>query len=423
MKFKVIFASVNRFIDICKIYDMSQRQSIVSFLVFVYCLIIGQFAFSQKTDAALADRYNVISHAVPFLVISPDSRAGAMGDIGAATEPDVWSMHWNPSKYSFAKKDFGGGISYIPWLRNLQIKDVSETYLTGYKRIDKRQTVAMSVQYFNLGNIDFTNSDGLATGQSFSPREFAIDAAFSRLLSKDFAFSIALRYINSNLTGGVSSTPGELTHAAQTVASDVSGYYQKQTNFGGIPTEMRFGFNISNLGGKISYNNSGSRDYLPATLRLGAGTTLKLDEFNDLGINFEASKLLVPTRSYTDSAGVLYGIAENEKTSSTSAAIQSFYDAPGGIKEEWHEIMWGVGLEYWYVKQFALRGGYFYEDKSKGNRKIFTVGVGLRMSVMGFDAAYIIPVAGSNSPLANTWRISITFDIDKPKVQTQPQKI
>ena len=384
--------------------------------------MVGQTAFCQKYDPSLANsRINIIQHAVPFLIISPDSRAGAMGDIGAATEPDVWSMHWNPAKYSFAKKDFGCGISYIPWLRNLQIKDVSETYLSGYKRIDKHQTIAASVQYFNLGNIDFTNESGLSTGQSFSPREFAIDAAYSRLLSKDFSFSIALRYINSNLTGGISSTPGELTHAAQAVASDVSGYYQKQKDFGGIPTEIRFGFNISNLGSKISYNNSGNRDFLPATLRLAGGTTLKLDEFNDLGINVEASKLLVPTRPYTDSAGVLYGISTNDKTSLMTAAIHSFYDAPGGMKEEWHEVMWGVGLEYWYVKQFALRGGYFYEDKTKGNRKLFTVGLGLRMSVMGFDAAYIIPVAGSNSPLANTWRISLTFDFDKAKPQPQQQ--
>jgi hypothetical protein len=346
-----------------------------------------------------------------------------MGDIGAGTEPDVWSMHWNPSKYQFAKKDFGGGISYIPWLRNLQIKDVSETYLAGYKKINKQQTVAGSVQYFNLGNIEFTNSDGLATGQSFSPREFAIDLAYSRLLSKDFAFSIALRYINSNLTGGVSSTPGELTHAAQAVAADLSGYYQKQKNFGGIPTELRFGFNISNVGNKISYNDAGSRDYLPATLRLGSGATMKLDEFNDLGINIEASKLLVPTPryKYTDSAGVQYQGGSDPNASTAVSIINSFSDAPGGIKEEWHEIMWGVGLEYWYVKQFALRGGYFYEDKSKGNRKLFTVGLGLRMSVMGFDAAYIIPVAGSNSPLANTWRISLTFDFDKAKPQAQPQ--
>ena len=402
---------------------MKHRSRILSLLVLTSIILVSQSAFSQKTKAELASDYRVISHAVPFLVISPDSRAGAMGDLGAATEPDVWSMHWNPSKYQFAKKDFGGGISYIPWLRNLQIKDVSETYLAGYKKIDKQQTVAGSVQYFNLGNIEFTNSDGLATGQSLSPREFAIDLAYSRLLSKDFAFSIALRYINSNLTGGVSSTPGELTHAAQAVAADLSGYYQKQKNFGGIPTELRFGFNISNVGNKISYNDAGSRDYLPATLRLGSGATMKLDEFNDLGVNIEASKLLVPTPryKYTDSAGVQYQGGSDPNASVPLSIINSFSDAPGGIKEEWHEIMWGVGLEYWYVKQFALRGGYFYEDKSKGNRKLFTVGLGLRMSVMGFDAAYIIPVAGSNSPLANTWRISLTFDFDKAKPQAQPQ--
>jgi len=406
-------------------------SKIVSFSVLTYVVLFSQSGYSQvgpkMTKADLAGLYNVISTAVPFLVISPDSRAGAMGDIGSATEPDVWSMHWNPSKYSFAKKDFGVGISYIPWLRNLQIKDVSETYLSGYKRIDKQQTVAASVQYFNLGNIDVTNQDGLQTGQTISPREFAIDVAYSRLLSKDFAFSVALRYINSNLTGGVSTTPGELVHAAQAVASDISGYYQKQKNFGGIPAEIRFGFDISNVGSQISYNDAGAKDYLPATLRIGGGTTMKLDEFNDLGINIEASKLLVPTprKSYTDTSGVIHYYGSADPNASVPVSIiNSFTDAPGGIREELHEIMWGVGLEYWYVKQFALRGGYFYEDKTKGNRKLFTAGVGLRLSVIGFDAAYIIPVAGSNSPLANTWRISLTFAFDKakPQPQAQPQQ-
>ena len=356
-------------------------------------IIISTTVFSQsiKTQKELAELPNVVMHGVPFIVIAPDSRSGGMGELGAASEPDVWSMHWNPAKYSFAKKDFGAGLSYTPWLRNLQIKDVNQAYLAGYKRIDKFQTIGASFEYFNLGNIYFTNNEGIETGQYFAPREFALDAAYSRLLSKDFAFSIALRYIYSNLTGGASTNPGDVSHAAQTAASDISGYYQKTKDIAGIPTQLRFGFNISNLGAKISYMSTGKKDFLPSTLRLGGGTTFKLDEFNDLGINVEASKLLVPTKQYRyiDTLGnVQYQGTGDPNASVTSAMIRSFYDAPGGAKEEWHEIMWSAGLEYWYVKQFALRAGYFYENKTKGNRKFFTVGLGLRMSVIGFDAAY-----------------------------------
>lgn len=380
-----------------------------------------QIVNAQKSKNELAKDYRVVMHAVPFLVIAPDSRAGAMGELGAATEPDEWSLYWNPSKYGFIKKDFGIGLSYTPWLRNLQIRDVNELYLTAYKRYDSKQTFAGSFKYFYLGTIEFTNDLGIATGESYEPHEFALDLAYSRLLSKDFSFGLALRYINSNLTGGASNTPGEVSHAARTVAADVSGYYQKTKTFGGMPADLRFGFNISNMGGKISYLDAGRKDFLPANLRLGGGTTMKLDNYNDLGVNIEASKLLVPTPrySYKDSAGNEYFQGSGDPlASSTVAMFNSFSDAPGGALEEWHEIAWSAGVEYWYVKQFALRGGYYYEHKTKGNRKFFTVGVGLRMTVFGLDAAYVVPTGGSDSPLANTWRISLTYEFEKAKQQT-----
>jgi hypothetical protein len=405
---------------------MNRSRKIIRIAALLFLLFTSLLTIAQKTNPIYAKDYRVLTTAVPFLTIAPDSRAGAMGELGAATEPDLWSMHWNPSKYSFEKKDFGIGLSYTPWLRNLQIKDVNQVYLAGFKKLDKMQTIGFSFLYFNLGNIDFTNSDGIETGQHFYPREFSLDGAYSRLLSKDFSFAISLRYINSDLVGHAQLNPGENAHAAQTVASDISGYYQKSKNFGGIPTELRFGFNISNLGGQIQYASGSKKDYLPATLRIAGGSTFKLDEFNDLGVNLEASKLLVPTPMKLDSAGNVYGFDTKNNTASVpTTIIHSFYDAPGGMLEEWHEVMWAAGLEYWYVKQFALRAGYFYENQSKGNRKFFTFGLGLKMSVMGFDAAYIVPSGGSNSPIANTWRISLTFDFDKAKPsasQTEQKK-
>ena len=402
---------------------MNPSIKIIKKAVLLFFMFISMLGLAQKTNSSFAKDYRVITTAVPFLTIAPDSRVGAMGELGAATEPDVWSMHWNPSKYSFTQKDFGIGLSYTPWLRNLQIKDVNQVYLAGFKKLDKMQTIGFSFLYFNMGRIDFTNSDGLLTGQTFSPYELSCDGSYSRLLSKDFSIAVSLRYILSDLVGKAQLNPGENAHAAQTVASDISGYYQKNKNFGGIPTQLRFGFNLSNMGGQISYSNVGKKDYLPATLRIAAGSTFKLDEFNDLGINLEASKLLVPTPIAKDAAGNIYGIDTKNNTASVpTTIIHSFYDAPGGMLEEWHEVMWAAGLEYWYVKQFALRAGYFYENQAKGNRKFFTFGLGLKMSVMGFDAAYIVPSGGSNSPIANTWRISITFDFDKAKPGQSEQK-
>lgn len=404
---------------------MKVSRKLVSIFVTTGVVLSSMSVFSQKSQSDLADDYNVVKHAVPFLVIAPDSRSGALGEQGAATEPDVWSMHWNPAKYSFTKKDFGVGFSYTPWLQNLGVKDVFQAYAAGYAKVDKFQTVAASFQYFNLGNVYFTNQDGDLTGVTWSPREFAVDVAYSRLLSKKFSFSIALRYIYSNLTGGVSSTPGESAHAAQTFASDISGYYQTKKTLAGLQSDLRFGFNISNLGGKMSYSTSGRKDFLPAMLRVAGGSTFKLDEFNDLGVNVEASKLLVqtPRYKYTDTTTNTdaYQGGENPDASLVQSVFNSFGDAPGGSKEEWHEVMWSLGLEYWYVKQFALRAGYFYENQTKGNRQFYTVGLGLKMSVIGIDAAYIIPTAGSNSPIANTWRLALSFDFDKARPQSQPQ--
>ncbi len=365
---------------------------------------------AQSLSEDRIDQLNTITTAVPFLIIAPDARAGAMGDVGVASSPDANSIHWNASKLAFAEKNFGLSISYTPWLRAL-VPDINLAYLSGFKKIDENQTIAASLLYFSLGDITFTDQNGNVIGQ-FKPNEFAIDFAYARKLGENLSGGLALRYIYSNLTGGV-DVLGAASRAGNSIAADLSAYYEKPVELGGKDAKMSYGLNISNIGTKISYTETGNKDFIPINMRLGGGLKMNLDEYNELSFLLDFNKLLVPTPPIRDSIGDVV-LGKDNDVSVVSGMLASFGDAPGGSKEELREVSVSVGFEYWYDKQFAVRAGYFYEHPTKGNRKYFTVGAGLRYKVFGLDFAYLIPTEQRN-PLENTLRFSLLFDFDSVK--------
>jgi hypothetical protein len=400
-------------------------KKILTGIMLVVLVVTKITAQSDQTDELLKNKLNTITTAVPFLIIAPDARAGGMGDMGVASSPDANSMHWNPAKYGFIKKDFGISVSYSPWLRKL-VNDINLAYLTGYKKINDRQVIAMSLRYFSLGNITFTDNVGTVTG-NYKPNEFSIDAAYAFRFTNTISGAIALRYIYSNLTGGI-YVGGAASKAGQSGAADVSLYYEKPIVMKKMTSSIAVGLNISNIGAKISYTENLDRDFIPTNLRLGAAYNLDIDKVNSLSFMADFNKLLIPTRPvyYTDSfdnAGnkVIYK-GKNPDVSIVRGMIQSFYDAPGGFSEEINEIGFSVGMEYWYAKQFAVRAGYFNESKTKGNRKYLTFGAGLRYSIFGLDFSYLLPVTQHN-PLENTLRFSLLFDFDKVKSKKEKNAI
>lgn len=365
---------------------------------------------------------NVIQTPVPFLNISPDARGGAMGDIGAATKPDVNSMHWNPAKYAFMDDAFGFSSSYSPWLQRIA-PDIRLLYLSWYMKLDRLQTIAASIRYFSLGQIIFTNDYGKETGNK-TPNEFTIDGAYSRLFSERFSMGIAFRFIRSDLSSGSYLSGVEPSKAGVTGAVDISAYYKKPLQANNQAAELAFGINISNIGNKISYTENAKKDFIPTNLRIGTAYTMSLDPYNKLVLSTDLNKLLVPTPPlyYTDSNQIRTRVkGMDPDVSVTQGIIQSLYDAPGGYSEKLKEIMVSVGTEYWYRDQFAIRGGYFNESAMKGNRKYFTVGIGLKMTLLTLDFSYLVPTAGRDNPLANTMRFSASVNIGKPKKQQTPK--
>lgn len=349
----------------------------------------------------------IISTGVPLLLIAPDSRAGAMGDVGAASKPDANSIHWNAAKLSFTEKKAGLSFSYTPWLRQI-VSDIKLMYLSGYYKIDDRSTVGGSLTYFSLGSIDFFSEEGISTG-TYKPNEFAFDLAYSMKLSNNLSLSLTGRYIRSDLTQGQNVGTTQ-THAANAAAADLGLYYQNKLNIN-LPSEYAFGLQISNLGTKISYSDNMESSFLPANLRLGGRYTMDFDQFNNLSLMVDLNKLLVPTPPVYNEDGSIYA-GMDPNVGILQGAIQSFYDAPNGLKEEMQEISLSVGAEYWYNKVLAVRAGYFYEAKNKGARQYLTVGAGLRYNVMGLDISYLISTSAlSNNPLKNTLRIALTFDL------------
>ena len=355
------------------------------------------------------NQINSVSTAVPFLTIAPDSRASALGDVGVATSPDVNSLHWNPAKYVFAESDRGVALSYVPWLRGL-VNDMNLLYLTGYQQIDKMQAIAGSLRYFNMGSINFTDINGapLKTGR---PNEFAIDVAYSRLFSEKISAALAFRYVRSDISSGISPNAGSKAKAGNSFAADIAMYYHSELELFDKSGTWALGANISNIGNKMSYSNEQHKTFLPINLRIGGSAGLNLDSYNKLNFALDFNKLLVPTPPLYENGEIVEG--KSRDVGVVKGMFQSFTDAPGGFSEEIHEISYGMGLEYLYRETFALRTGLFHEHPTKGNRRYFTMGVGLQINMFAFDFSYLIATHGRMNPMNNTLRFTITFNLGK----------
>ena len=362
------------------------------------------------TASVAQERINVVTTAVPFLRISPDARAGGMGDLGLATNPDAASQFYNLAKVPFNQSTGGASVTYTPWLKKV-VNDVYLVSASGFYKFDEDQAVSAALRYFSLGDIQFTDQFGNLTG-SGKPREFSIEAGYSRRLSTKTGIGVALKYINSDLASGASSPAGSYK-AGSAVAGDLSLYHNNQNSAG---QGWAFGVALSNLGSKIAYtDNADQKDFIPANFGIGATYTKVFDESNKITFGADLNKLLVPTPPITtgnvsqDSAAVV----EYRQKSVMGSWFSSFGDAPGGFGEEIKEFQASLGAEYWYNNQFAVRAGYFHEAKTKGNRRFFTTGVGVKYNVFGLNFSYLVSTGGNGanqSPLANTLRFSLVFD-------------
>ncbi len=351
---------------------------------------------------------NAVTSAVPFLRIVPDARGGAMGDVGIATSVDANGMHYNASKLAFADKRVSISATYTPWMRNLGLNDVYLAYLSGYYRLDKRQAVGASLRYFSLGDIEFTDDTGQSLGQG-RPNEFEFSGAYARKLSEKFSASVGAKFIYSNLATGRVVEGNEIKPGVAG-AADISLTYKTPIKMGERKGEFIFGTAVSNIGSKITYTNSVNRDYIPTNLGIGAGLKLQLDEFNSITFSTDFNKLLVPTprTDLGDADG--NGVVDYKDYSPIRGIFKSFADAPGGFSEELKEITLGIGAEYWYDDQFAVRIGHFREHYSKGNRKYFSVGLGVKYNIFGLNFSYLVPTSNQRNPLDNTLRFSLVFD-------------
>ena len=380
-------------------------------ILLIVLVMLSLPAFAQK------DQFNPVYTGVTSLSIAPDARAGSLGDVGVATEPDVNSQYWNPAKYPFNIARAGVSMSYTPWLRQL-VSDIDLVNLAGFYRIGDYSAVSTSLTYFSLGEVFVENE------MTIKPYEMAFDIAYSRMLSETFSAAIALRYIHSDLQYNYE----EDMSAGNAFAADIALYYNKYLTIGDRECLLGLGLNASNIGTKISYDDGATHEFIPTNLRLGASLLFPIDDYNTISIRADINKLMVPTRpsysQFLEEEGIEAGdnsyyseyqtwLESNgyNDISPISGIFKSFGDAPGGFSEELKEIYGGIGIEYCYNQQFSVRGGYHYENEYKGNRKYFTVGAGFRMSVFSLDAAYLISTAQSN-PLDQTLRFSLSFDLD-----------
>ena len=351
--------------------------------------------------------FNPVTTSVTSQSIAPDARSAGMGDVGAATDPDVVSQYWNPAKYPFNISRAGVAINYTPWLRQL-VNDIDLAYVAGYYRIGDYSAVSASLRYFSLGGVQMSNDENL----TINPYEMSFDVAYSLMLSEHFSLGAAVRWIYSDLTYDFTSD----TAPGSAFAADLSCYYQNYLNIGERECQLGLGLNISNIGSKISFGGDNNSEFIPTNMRLGASLMVPIDEYNRFTIAADANKLLVPTYPKQNEGESTEAYQERVQkdyydVSSISGIFKSFGDAPGGFKEELQEIQWSVGAEYIYHDKFALRAGYHHESEDKGNRKYFTVGAGFKMSVFSLDAGYVIATAKSN-PLDQTLRFSLSFDMD-----------
>ncbi len=355
---------------------------------------------------------NSIITAVPFLRIVPDARSGGMGDVGIGISADANSMGNNASKLAFVDKDLSIAATYTPWLRALGIPDVYLAYLSGFKQIDKLSTIGFSLRYFSLGTISFTDDNGADLGQG-KPNEFEIAVAYARQLSPNFAVSVTPKFIYSNLAAGQNVGSVEITPGIAG-AADFAFTYKKEIGLNGKKTDLTAGLAVSNLGTKISYTKSINKDYIPTNLGLGAAWNINADEFNSITFALDINKLLVPTPCLAEEPGDCdtdgNGILDYKEQSMFGGVLGSFSDAPDNGAEEFRELMYSIGVEYWYDKQFAVRAGYYHEHASKGNRKFFTVGLGLKYNIFGLNFSYLVPTTQQRNPLDNTLRFTLMFD-------------
>jgi len=415
----------------------------------IFFVLLMMFSTSLMAQSFITDdgegslQLNTITTAVPFLMITPDARAGGMGDVGAATDPDGASIHWNPAKMAFIETKAGFSLSYTPWLKAL-VPDINLAYLSGYGKIGKKgdQTVSGSLRYFSLGNIQFTDNNGQAI-RDFNPNELAIDASYARKLSKQFSGGIALRLVTSNLTGGL-NVQGTDTRAGTAFAADVSFYYRTyKLEIADKKTIVSAGLVFSNIGSKMAYSRNNEEDFIPINMRLGLGFKIYPDEKYSVALFFDVNKLLVPTPPQLgenqfinnelppgDSIGQIRNPSNIDPTfqqivagkdpnrSVPEGIFGSFGDAPGGSREELNEVNFSVGLEWDYNNVFAVRAGYFYEHPTKGNRQFLTLGASIGYKVFRLDFAYLISTTQRN-PLENTLRFSLSFDFEAFKKQNK----
>lgn len=383
------------------------------------CVIaIGALA-APAVNAQDKNEFNPIQTGVTSLGIAPDARGASMGDLGAATDPDVNSQFWNPSKYAFAYSRAAVSLSYTPWLRKL-VNDIFLANLAGYWKIGSQdnQAISASLRYFSLGEVTQNNQDGGAI-QSLNPYEMSFDIGYSRKLSEKFSMGVVFRYIYSDL-GFSDSYAGDQSTGASAFSADISGYYTTYPIIGRNECQWSWGFDISNIGTKVAYNDGEKPAFLPTNLRLGTSFTFPLADYHNLAINLDLNKLLVPARPRQSDydidtpegqAEYIDALTDWEDMSSFTGIFKSFSDAPGGFKEELREIMWSLGAEYSYNNQFFLRAGYFYENAMKGNHQYFAAGAGFSLNVVRLDASYMLATAQS-SPLDQTLRFTLTFDMD-----------
>ena len=378
-----------------------KANKIYTTIVFLLLAITAQ---AQDTKS----QFNPIEHAVVSQTIAPDARSAGLGDVGAATDPDVNSQCWNPAKYPFCISRAGIALNYTPWLRQL-VNDISLAYVAGYYRIGDYSAISGSLRYFSLGEVMTSLDDNAMT---VKPYEMALDVAYSLMLSEKFSLAAAIRWLYSDLRYDYT----EDASPASAFAADLACYYNNYINIGQRECQLGIGLNISNVGSKITYFGDDRSNFLPANLRLGASLMIPINEYNRFSIAADANKLLVPTVPKQEEGESKEDyerrvIEEYNDVGAIAGIFKSFHDAPGGFKEELQEIQWSVGAEYTYHDQFTLRAGYHHQSENKGNLKYFTVGGGFRMSVFSLDVGYVIATAKSN-PLDQTLRFTLAFDMD-----------
>lgn len=381
-------------------------------------LAVTACSAAATADDNIKNEFNPIETGVTSLSIAPDARGASMGDIGAATDPDAYSQFWNPSKYAFASSKGAVSLSYTPWLRKL-VNDIFLADVSGFWKIgsNDNQAVSASLRYFSLGEVNTNDPSGI-TSQSLNPYELSVDVGYSRKLSEKFSMGVVFRYIYSDL-GFSNSYAGDQTVGASAFSADISGYFTSYPIIGRNECQWSWGWNISNIGTKVNYNNGEDPAFLPTNLKLGTTFTFPLADYHNLALSLDLNKLLVPAKPRESDYGddtegqreYLDALQEWQDMSPITGIFKSFSDAPGGFKEELREITWSFGAEYSYNQQFFLRAGYYNESQFKGNRQYLGIGAGFSLNVLRLDASYMIATA-QQSPLDQTLRFSLTFDMD-----------